>query len=102
MFLKWRTYEQKWAQLSEILRSHTLTDFNQALGKFMIWENKMSNTHTEQKKKKNKKRSCVMTLNSSSNVVLGIVIYTAGKFHIRNPSPLRILSPTLFPHQKNP
>lgn len=35
-----------------------------------------------------------MTLNSKSKAVLGIVIYTAGKFHIGNPSPLRILSPT--------
>lgn len=41
-----------------------------------------------------------MTLNSRSNVVLGIVIYTAGKFHIGNPGPLRILSPTSFPPKK--
>lgn len=44
--------------------------------------------------------ACVMTLNSRSNVVLGIVIYTAGKFHIGNPCPLRILSPTLPPPKK--
>lgn len=41
-----------------------------------------------------------MTLNSRSKVVLGIVIYTAGKFHIGNPSPLRILSPTPPPQKK--
>lgn len=58
------------------------------------------NVHTHRGRKKNKKHSCVMTLNSRSNVVLGIVIYTAGKFHIGNPSPLRILSPTLFPPPK--
>lgn len=60
------------------------------------------NVHTHTQGKKNKKHSCVMTLNSRSNVVLGIVIYTAGKFHIGNPGPLRILSPTSFPPKKTP
>lgn len=50
--------------------------------------------------KKKGRSACVMTLNSRSNVVLGIVIYTAGKFHIGNPSPLRILSPTFPPKKK--
>lgn len=39
-----------------------------------------------------------MTLNSGSKVVLGIVIYTAGKFHIRGPSLLSTF--LLFPSKK--
>lgn len=39
-----------------------------------------------------------MTLNSRSKVVLGIAIYTAGKFHVRGPSLLRTF--LLFPSKK--
>lgn len=40
-----------------------------------------------------------MTLNSRSEVVLGIAIYTAGKFHVRGPSLLSTFP--LFPPKKN-